>query len=105
MREAFSDAVVVSECRDGSPVTVPAETSGENGWGLFGAGGNVWETSLNSLIFRKFGGWQGGNGNDHCQNWMRSTAAYIIVRGAVKGFRLVSAPVGGKDQRKWEKAS
>ncbi len=37
---------VIEGYDDGYPVTCPVESSGENAWGLFGVGGNVWEWTL-----------------------------------------------------------
>jgi len=46
--------------KDGFAVTCPVEQSGENEWGLFGVGGNVWE-------------W--------CDDWYEETQLYRVRRG------------------------
>lgn len=92
---AFTDMPAISGYQDGFPTTAPVEMSGENAWGLFGAGGNVWETTARDATAEKFGGWQGGGWEDHLPARMVSDALYGFVgnaRGAVNGFRLVLAP-------------
>ena len=45
---------------DGSPVTCNVELSGKNEWGLFGVGGNVWESCAADSTGVPFGAWRGG---------------------------------------------
>lgn len=94
--QAFSDLPCISDYHDGFAVTAPVEQSGENAWGIFGAGGNVWETTAREPGSDKFGGWQGGGWDDHQNNRLRTDTCYGYLgnaRGAVNGFRLVLAPV------------
>jgi formylglycine-generating enzyme required for sulfatase activity len=75
------------------------EYSGENPWGLFGAGGNVWETTAKEPGSPQFGGWQGGGWDDHQPVRLKTDTLYGFLgnaRGAVNGFRLVLAPVSGE---------
>ena len=77
---------------DGFPVTAPVDRSGENAWGLFGAGGNVWETTSREAGSNEFGGWQGGGWDDYLPSRMKSVITYGFMgnaRGAVNGVRLV----------------
>ena len=96
---AFPDLQTVAGYQDGFPVTAPVESSGENAWGLFGAGGNVWETTSKVTGGNQFGGWQGGGWDDHLPIRMKSDSYYGFIgnaRGAVNGFRLVLAPISGE---------
>ena len=43
--KAFAGKPHVAEYNDGFAATAPVERSGENAFGLYGAGGNVWETT------------------------------------------------------------
>ncbi|NLB65951.1 MAG: protein kinase [Lentisphaerae bacterium] len=93
---AFPDENFIDDYQDGFPTTAPVEMSGENIWALFGAGGNVCETTSREPGGDRFGGWQGGGWNDYEPNRVASTAVYGFVgnaRGAVNGFRLVLVPV------------
>lgn len=93
--QTFTDLPSISGYHDGFAVTAPVEQSGENAWGLFGAGGNVWETTAHEPGSDKFGGWQGGGWDDHQNNRLRADTFYGYLgnaRGAVNGFRLVLAP-------------
>ena len=97
--EAFSDLPIISGYQDGFAVTAPVEFSGENAWGLFGAGGNVWETTAKDRGWNQFGGWQGGGWDDHQPMRMKCDVFYGFLgnaRGAVNGFRLVLAPIAGE---------
>ncbi len=92
LRKAFSDLQSIPEYQDGFAVTAPVEESGENAWGLFGAGGNVWETTSVAAGGATFGGWQGGGWDDHLQTRLKCDVLYGYIgnaRGAVNGFRLV----------------
>lgn len=96
---AFSDLQSILGYQDGFPTTAPVEFSGENAWGIFGAGGNVWETTSKEPGFTLFGGWQGGGWDDHLPARARCDTLYGFIgnaRGAVNGFRLVLAPVAGE---------
>ena len=97
---AFRDLQFISGYQDGFAVTAPVEASGENVWGLFGAGGNVWETTSKISGGKEFGGWQGGGWDDHLASRMGSEMTYGFLgnaRGAVNGFRLVLAPIAGEE--------
>ena len=93
---AFRDLQTIADYQDGFAVTAPVEASGENAWGLFGAGGNVWETTSKVAGGAEFGGWQGGGWDDHSPSRMGCEMTYGFLgnaRGAVNGFRLVLAPI------------
>ena len=97
---AFRDLQFISGYQDGFAVTAPVEASGENAWGLFGAGGNVWETTSKIAGGKEFGGWQGGGWDDHSASRMGCETTYGFLgnaRGAVNGFRLVLAPIAGEE--------
>ena len=92
----FRDLQTISGYQDGFAVTAPVEASGENAWGLFGAGGNVWETTSKISGGKEFGGWQGGGWDDHSASRLGCEMTYGFLgnaRGAVNGFRLVLAPI------------
>ena len=99
LKKEFSDLPSIPDYQDGFPVTAIVEASGENGWGIFGAGGNVWETTTKVAGGPLFGGWQGG-GWDDCQPVrMKCDVVYGFMgnaRGAVNGFRLLLAPISGE---------
>lgn len=93
---AFPDLPCISNYQDGFAATAPVEASGENEWRLFGAGGNVWETTSRAAGIDLFGGWQGGGWDDHVSSRIRCDTLYGFIgnaRGAVNGFRLVLAPI------------
>ncbi len=93
---AFSDLKSISGYQDGFAATAPVERSGENVWGLFGAGGNVWETTSKAAGSPEFGGWQGGGWDDYLPARVGCDVLYGFIgnaRGAVNGFRLVLAPI------------
>lgn len=93
---AFPDLQSISGYQDGFAATALVESSGENEWGLFGAGGNVWETTARAAGVDLFGGWQGGGWDDHVASRTRCDTLYGFIgnaRGAVNGFRLVLAPI------------
>lgn len=93
---AFADMNSIGDYQDGYAVTAPVEHSGENAWGLFGAGGNVWETTAKAPDGEEFAGWQGGGWDDYQPARMGADICYGFLgnaRGAVNGFRLVLAPV------------
>ena len=97
--KAFSDLPTIPDYQDGFAVTAPVEASGENLWGLFGAGGNVWETTAKEPGGTVFGGWQGGGWDDYLPARLKSDTFYGFLgnaRGAVNGFRLVLAPIAGE---------
>lgn len=92
----FPDLPYIAGYRDGHVVTARVEESFENPWGLFGAGGNVWETTSKVSGGSQFGGWQGGGWDDHQATRMKCDMMYGFIgnaRGAVNGFRLVLAPI------------
>ena len=96
MAAVFRDLQFISGYQDGFPVTAPVEASGENAWGLFGAGGNVWETTSKLAGSGEFGGWQVGGWDDHLPSRLGCEITYGFLgnaRGAVNGFRLVLAPI------------
>lgn len=95
LNAAFPDKPAIPGYQDGFATTAPVEMSGENDWGLFGAGGNVWETTARDATGAQFGGWQGGGWEDYLPARLASDALYGFIgnaRGAVNGFRLVLAP-------------
>lgn len=97
--KVFSDQPIIPDYNDGFVVTAPVEFSGENNWGIFGAGGNVWETTSKEPGGNTFGGWHGGGWNDHLPARLKSDTFYGFLgnaRGAVNGFRLVLAPIAGE---------
>jgi serine/threonine protein kinase/formylglycine-generating enzyme required for sulfatase activity len=96
---AFADKPTISGYQDGFATTAPVDMSGENPWGIYGAGGNVWETTSRGPGGEQFGGWQGGGWEDYQPVRLRSDALYGFIgnaRGAVNGFRLVLAPIAGE---------
>lgn len=96
LASAFRDLQTIADYQDGFAVTAPVEASGENAWGLFGAGGNVWETTSKVAGGAEFGGWQGGGWDDHLPSRLGCEMTYGFIgnaRGAVNGFRLVLAPI------------
>ena len=96
LKEALPDIQTISGYEDGFAVTAPVEASGENAWGLFGAGGNVWETTSKIAGGAEFGGWQGGGWDDYLPARTGCEVTYGFLgnaRGAVNGFRLVLAPI------------
>ena len=97
---AFRDLQFISGYQDGFAVTAPVEYSGENVWGLFGAGGNVWETTSKIAGGAEFGGWHGGGWDDYSTARLGCEMTYGFLgnaRGAVNGFRLVLAPIAGEE--------
>lgn len=93
-KRAFPGKGSIDGYRDGSAATCVVENSGENEWGIFGAGGNVWETTTRTPGGSQFSGWQGGAFDDFQPNRLRSDVAYGYLgdaRGQVNGFRLVLA--------------
>lgn len=99
LSSAFTDLPFIANYQDGFAVTAPVEFSGENPWGLFGAGGNVWETTSKEPGWKQFGGWQGGGWDDYQSTRMKPDMLYGYIgnaRGAVNGFRLVLAPIAGE---------
>jgi len=94
--KAFPEKQAIPGYQDGFSVTAPVDRSGENSWGLYGAGGNVWETTTKAAGSKKFGGWQGGGWDDYQPVRLQSKVAYGFIgnaRGAVNGFRLVLARI------------
>jgi formylglycine-generating enzyme required for sulfatase activity len=93
----FADMPAIEGYRDGAVCTAEVQDSGENAWGLFGAGGNVWETTSREPSGEHFGGWMGGAWDDFQPNRLLADARYGFrgdAHGMVNGFRLVLAPVG-----------
>lgn len=79
---------------DGFPVTCPVEKSGENDWGLYGVGGNVWECTVKSSSDLSFDAWRGASWDDYNPVLLRSTCRDVGVLSASYrfdggGFRLV----------------
>lgn len=98
LAEVFGDLPVIEGYRDGAVCTADVQSSGENAWGLFGAGGNVWETTSREPAGEHFGGWMGGAWDDYQPNRLQANARYGFrgdAHGMVNGFRLVLAPVAG----------
>ena len=96
LREKLPDLQFISGYEDGFPVTALVEDSGENPWGLFGAGGNVWETTSKVAGGAEFGGWHGGGWDDYLPARTGCEVTYGFLgnaRGAVNGLRLVLAPI------------
>ena len=92
----FADMPTIEGYRDGAVCTAEVQDSGENAWGLFGAGGNVWETASREPSGEHFGGWMGGAWDDFQPNRLQADARYGFrgdAHGMVNGFRLVLAPV------------
>ena len=80
---------------DGFAASAPVDAAGQNAWGLYGVGGNVWETTAIDETAEKFGGWHGGAFDDARPDKTTCKAFYGYMgtaRGAVNGFRLVLAP-------------
>jgi formylglycine-generating enzyme required for sulfatase activity len=77
---------------DGFPVTCPVEKSGENEWGLYGVGGNVWEITIKSAKDMTFDAWRGGSWGNHHPYHLNSLCTYnfdAACRRPDVGFRLV----------------
>jgi formylglycine-generating enzyme required for sulfatase activity len=92
----FSDMPVIEGYRDGAICTAEVQESGENAWGIFGANGNVWETTSREPGDSHFGGWLGGGWDDWQPSRLRASARYGFrgdAHGMVNGFRLLLAPV------------
>lgn len=96
LKEQTSGPVQVLEnYRDGFVATCPVKASGENDWGLFGVGGNVWETTVKPGDHEAFGGWFGGGFDTGDPTRITTMASYGYLgnaRGAVNGIRLVIVP-------------
>ena len=98
LKEAFFDMPTIQGYRDGAACTAWVEASGQNGWGLYGASGNVWEIASRKPGETVFGGWFGASWDDHDPKRLEPESRYGFfgaARGAVNGFRLVLAPVAG----------
>lgn len=95
LKEQGGEAVhVLDNYRDSFVASCPVEFSGENDWGLFGTGGNVWETTIKPGDKSSFGGWHGGayDTSDPQRITTRSFYGYLgNARGAVNGVRLIIA--------------
>lgn len=99
LKGTFFDMPVLDDYRDGAVCTAEVTESGENAWGIFGAGGNVWETVTREPGGSSFGGWQGGGWDDYTPARLQSDARYGFMgdaHGVVNGFRLVLAHLPGK---------
>ncbi len=81
---------------DGHPVTCPVEESGENGWGVFGVGGNVWEVTTKANAPDTFAAWRGASWADGVAYTLRCDTRDDGSGDAsnIGGFRLVLAPEG-----------
>lgn len=81
---------------DGHPVTGPVEESGQNDWGLYGVGGNVWEVTAKADDQGGFEAWRGASWADGVAYTLRGTTRDDGSGSPsnVNGFRLVLAPEG-----------
>jgi formylglycine-generating enzyme required for sulfatase activity len=83
---------MISGYNDGFPVTCPVEKSGNNDWGLYGVGGNVWECTIKSSSDFYFDAWRGAAWYDFYPGALTSKSRldYIAPYRAFNGgFRLV----------------
>lgn len=93
LREETGDPAL-DNYRDSFIGSCPVEYSGENAWGLFGVGGNVWETVTKTSDHSEFGGWHGGGFDtaDPAHITTHSVYGYLgNARGTVNGMRLIVA--------------
>jgi formylglycine-generating enzyme required for sulfatase activity len=80
---------------DGHAGACPVEESGQNEWGLFGVGGNVWEACGKLTVGRSFSGWRGASFANSARPLMRIDARDLSagdLRDPAYGFRLVVSP-------------
>ncbi len=81
---------------DGFPVTCPVERSGENEWGLYGVGGNVWEITIKTAKGMAFDAWRGGSWANYHPYHLNALCTYRFDAAARRpdvGFRLVLSHV------------
>lgn len=81
---------------DGFPVTCPVEQSGNNEWGLYGLGGNVWEWTMDPVkgkptnyVIRGASFYESDTRSLQCLN--RKLNRPPTAKGNYLGFRLVLA--------------
>jgi formylglycine-generating enzyme required for sulfatase activity len=77
---------------DGNTESCPVEDSGENEWGLFGIGGNVWEACGKYTVARGFSAWRGGCYANTARSLMQIDARNLASGDEADpshGFRLM----------------
>ena len=65
-------------------------------WGLFGVGGNLWESTLKDASISDFSAWRGACWSGYRPEFLRCErrdVIYPVRRDIRSGFRLVLAPV------------
>jgi hypothetical protein len=93
LKRGFSAWSVINGYDDGYDVTCPVEESGENDWGLFGVGGNVWQWT--SELYDGASTWRvmrGGSWGSSDANSLECASRYWNVpsyRKSSIGFRLL----------------
>jgi serine/threonine protein kinase/formylglycine-generating enzyme required for sulfatase activity len=95
-RQSFPEergGAILSGYRDGHAVTCDVERSWANPWGLYGVGGNAWESSANDANGKQsFGRWRGAAWNFCHQTLLRCDGTDTFGAETLfnyKGFRLV----------------
>ncbi len=91
-QEGASSWNKISGYLDGHPVTCDVEKSWANPWGLYGVGGNVWETCASDASGNSFGAWRGASWYFYSQDHLRCSYR-LVGDGSIRyfslGFRLV----------------